>query len=77
MNTRLFLAGALVFLAGINSDDPVAWVVWAFGLAMVVAAILPPLLARLERPQIAPGEPNAASGAHRPASDRYWPFQGD
>lgn len=86
MNTRLFLAGCLVFIAGANSDDPSAWVVWAFGLAMIAAALLRPLMDRLERPQIAPGAPSAASGAQPPqrerivrerwreSRERYWPF---
>ena len=46
MNVRLFLAGALVFVAGLDSDYRRAWVVWAFGLAMIVASVLRPILDR-------------------------------
>ncbi|QPX62156.1 membrane protein [Mycobacterium phage Indlovu] len=64
-NTRLFLAGALVFLAGVESDYRRAWVVWAFGLAMVVAAVLKPLLCR----SVAPSGAHEAGPGHRPAPE--------
>ncbi|QGH75293.1 membrane protein [Mycobacterium phage Quesadilla] len=82
MNTRLFLAGALVLLAGLDSDYRRAWVVAVFGLAMIAASILPAILAR----SAAPGAPNAAIRAQvgqrerivresrRETRERYWPF---
>lgn len=59
---RLFLAGALVLLAGLDSDYDRAWVVTAFGIAMMVAALLRhPAVTRLNAPQRPHGQPGSQS----------------
>lgn len=64
---RLFLAGALVLLAGLDSDYDRAWVVTAFGLAMMTAALLRhPLITR----QTAPQRPSAPPGSRSPYAER-------
>ncbi|MBV9869125.1 MAG: hypothetical protein JO214_00640 [Frankiaceae bacterium] len=66
VNTRLFLAGALVLIAGLASDTDGSWVVWAFGLAMIVASLLPRVfIAAYHREEQA---------RHRAQQAGYWPF---
>jgi len=83
MNTRLFLAGTLVTLAGINSPFDNAWVVIAFGIAMVVAGIGRPAFdGRSAPPQPRPTLPSTPTPKRerivrerwRESRERYWPF---
>lgn len=66
MNVRLFLAGSLVFLAGIDSDYERAWIVWMLGVAMIAASILRPLLAA----QLPAERRSGASAAREPQRER-------
>jgi hypothetical protein len=83
MNVRLFLAGALVLLAGMDSDYDRAWVVVAFGIAMVVASLLQAAVAPRQRAAQRPAEPVALHSPKRErivrerwreSRERYWPF---
>lgn len=65
--SRVFLCGVLMMLAGFSSDDPKAWVVWAFGLALVVAVLLRPVL---DRPSVAPQRTEGRSVGQSPYEER-------
>lgn len=83
MNVRLFLAGALVLLAGIDSEYSRAWVVTAFGVAMIVASLLHPVRtadhtgaerADSASPAHGPKRERIVRERWRESRERYWPF---
>lgn len=83
MNGRLFLAGAFVLIAGLDSPYDHTWVVIAFGLAMIVAAVLPaigPAASAATRAPIAPSPTQPPPYGQkrerwtRETRERYWPF---